>query len=394
MITRRATLEGLAALPFACAGARAAAIPPELLATPCPPKGEWSLWKAYVRHFVQGDGRVFDPTGGGHSTSEGQAYAMVHALVADDRATFDRVLRWMDVHLAGGRLGANLPGWKWGKAEDGDWRLLDANAASDADVWAVWTLLEASRHWGAPRYAELARALAATVLNQEVVDIPGLGATLLPGPVGFVIAEDLWRLNPSYLPLQVLRGIAAHGVPGPWVALAESAARIQREASASGWIADWIGWTSLGPTSDPVGGASGSYDAIRCYLWSGMLHDDDPEKATLATRLDGMVRFWREHGVVPEKVNPALGLAIPRPGPVGFLACILPEIVSQGRAEEIGQLQAQIEATAAPSGLYGTPPTYYDTNLLLFGRAFAEGRLRFLADGRLDPAWKSRCAAP
>ncbi len=114
----------------------------------------------------------------------------------------------------------------------------------------------------------------------------------------------------------------------------------------------------------------------------------------MRTRLDGMVRFWREHGVVPEKVNPALGLAIPRPGPVGFLACILPEIVSQGRAEEIGQLQAQIEATAAPSGLYGTPPTYYDTNLLLFGRAFAEGRLRFLADGRLDPAWKSRCAAP
>jgi len=42
-------------------------------------------------------------------------------------------------------------------------------------------------------------------------------------------------------------------------------------------------------------------------------------------------------------------------------------------------------------GLYGDPPGYYDQNLILFGRGFAEGRFRFAADGSLAPAWERQC---
>src|SRR6185369_16294469 len=53
-----------------------------------------TTWTAYVRSFIQGDGRVIDSRSGGNSTSEGQAYAMLRAVWMDDRVVFDKALTW------------------------------------------------------------------------------------------------------------------------------------------------------------------------------------------------------------------------------------------------------------------------------------------------------------
>ena len=107
--------------------------------------------------FIDAQGRVFDPQGDQHTTSEGQAYAMFFALADNDRATFDRVLAWTQANLANNDLSTHLPAWLWGKDKDGQWKALDPNSASDADVWMAYTLIEAGRLVEQPGlYANLA----------------------------------------------------------------------------------------------------------------------------------------------------------------------------------------------------------------------------------------------
>lgn len=51
----------------------------------CRAEQPWPLWQAYGQRMIAGDGRVLDRTAGDRTTSEGQAYAMFFALVANDR---------------------------------------------------------------------------------------------------------------------------------------------------------------------------------------------------------------------------------------------------------------------------------------------------------------------
>ncbi len=362
--------------------------------TPAGPACEvqpWPLWEAYVEAFIAEDGRVIDPTGGGRSTSEGQAYAMFHALVAGDRATFERALSWADAHLAEGALGERLPGWLWDARDDGSWGLVDENPASDADLWMAYALLEAERLWNEPQYGKLGRRLLARIAEQEVRDIPGLGPTLIPAPYGFDLGDDRWRLNPSYAPLPLLTGLETHKTAGPWSELRRSTVRMLRDGAPHGFAPDWILYDGeRGFEPDPVSGRIGSHDAIRTYLWAGLMHDDAEHKGTVSLRLAGMLRHWRVTGVVPERVDPWSGQVIAEGGPVGFLAVLLPEVIAMADPDELGHLVAQLGGHAH-GGLFGDPPTYYDQNLLLFALGAAEDRYGFRPDGLLDVAWAGGC---
>src|SRR6202162_6512109 len=70
--------------------------------TPATPQcTDWTAYRTFTARFVQADGRVIDySTPTQQTTSEGQSYAMFFALVANDRATFDRLLAWTRTNLA------------------------------------------------------------------------------------------------------------------------------------------------------------------------------------------------------------------------------------------------------------------------------------------------------
>jgi endo-1,4-beta-D-glucanase Y len=147
---------------------------------------DWPLWQAFNRDFIQADGRVLaDESEQRYSTSEGQAYALFFALVANDRAVFDQLLLWTHKNLAGGDLGARLPAWQWGKRADGSWGVVDQNSASDADTWLAYTLLEAGRLWHEPRYRAQGNLMLANIRIHLIRDLPGIGAMLLPAGTGF-----------------------------------------------------------------------------------------------------------------------------------------------------------------------------------------------------------------
>lgn len=394
MFTRRALLRLGLALPGLAAASRAS-------------PASWPQWEAYATAFIQHDGRVIDDQHATrYTTSEGQAYSLFFALVAGDRARFETLLGWTREHLAGGDLGARLPGWRWGRRDDGQWGLVDANAASDADLWLAYALLEAGRLWHEPAWQRLGRRVLTLSAQAEVTRVGGM-TVLLPGPLGFRLDEDTVRLNPSYLVLPQLRRFAAEQPDGPWLDLAFDTVRCLRGAAPRGLAPDWVRLRDGRWLADSIAPDVGSYDAIRCYLWAGLVHADDPLRAPLLASLGGMAGLIRARGgLPPQHVNVRDGSGSGT-APPGFAAALEPCLHAQG---ERAQAQAMADIVrAARTGRQGPagalpdgvgppdrllaqpshPPTYYDQVLALFGSGFMARRYGFRADGALWTAWRS-----
>ena len=362
---------------------------------------DWPHWRDFKQHFIGPDGRVLAANSAMRdSFSEAQSYAMFFALTANDQAAFEQLWRWSVQNLLGADATAGrLPAWHWGRADDGSWRVLDANAASDADLWFAYALLEAGRLWQRPDYQRDGRLLLKAIVEQEVVALPGLGAMLLPGPYGFVQPDGSWRLNPSYLPIPLLRRFALEDPQGPWSEIAASTARMIAATSTKGLAADWVGYRAVADarpafTADPVLGAQGSYDAIRVYLWAGMTAADDPLAKPLRRALAGMARLVRADAGPPEKVDLRSGRGS-GVSPYGFSAAMLPTLRQAGNTAAVAQLAGRARGQQAASMLSAhlgqALPSYYDHALSLFGLGWIENRYQFLRNGQVQLQWQTPC---
>ncbi|MBB5216315.1 cellulose synthase complex periplasmic endoglucanase BcsZ [Parapusillimonas granuli] len=358
---------------------------------------DWPLWELFKKHFVQDSGRVLDAsTKMQHSSSEGQSYGMFFALVAGDDKTFDAIWRWSVDNLAGGDMSQRLPAWIWGVDDDKNWRVLDANSASDGDLWFAYALLEAGRLWSRPDYTRSAHALLRLIEAQEVLDVPGLGRMLLPGKEGFVTPGKEWRFNPSYLPIPLLRRLELEFPAGPWKEIAGNTAKMLARVTPYGLAPDWTAYRAqdggngaFGP--DPAKGAEGSYDAIRNYLWAGMTPMADPLFRAMMISLDGMAFLTRDKGAPPEKVDTLTGRATGE-GPFGFSAALVPYFKASGEPAP-AQLQKQRAESMLRASLAkeGVQPPYYDFVLSLFGLGWVDQYYDFRPDGTLSLPWEKAC---
>lgn len=405
----------------------------------------WPLWNAYASRFIDANGRVIDFKAGDHTTSEGQSYALFFALVQNDRAHFDKVLAWTRDNLAGGDMSAHLPGWLWGKDKDGKWRLLDAGPAADSDCWIAYDLLEAGRLWHQPAYTRIAHSMIAKIARDEVANLPGFGPMLMPGVAANWVHNRVWTVNASYLPLFIFERFAEADPAGPWQSVARNIPLLLAEANRRGFAMDWNdykpadGFRPASPpspppeppkpavqpnadpaatpgkaaqaTSSPAANAPyfvpvpkpaapaapapapplppvGSYDAIRVYLWAGMLDPGARGRSDMLISLAGMAAYLADHDAPPEKVD-ADGTPLAQDGPVGFSAAVLPYLRALPRADQpLAQQRARLAAQLDPAtGLYGKDPAYYDQNLTLFATGFLDSRFRFAPRGELKVEW-------
>ena len=323
------------------------------------------------------------------TVSEGQAYALFFALVANDRTSFDKVLQWTENNLAEGDLTSHLPAWQWGRKDDGAWEVLDKNSASDADLWMVYGLGEAGRLWKEPRYVALSSLLAKRILREETATLPGLGLTLLPAPRGFQVGKKTWRLNPSYLPMQILNWLSDKNVDPAWQRISESSMRILLESAPQGFSPEWTVYDSgKGFRVDGEGKEKGvgDYNAIRVYLWAGMLAPDAPARPQLLAKFTPMVNYIARHGYPPESVNILTGEAN-KAGPPGFSMAMLPMLTA---IRDSDVLQSQLDRLTA------RPPqadAYYEQVLSLFAQGWRDGYYHFAKNGSLLPQWIESCDA-
>ncbi|SFT57325.1 cellulose synthase complex periplasmic endoglucanase BcsZ [Paraburkholderia aspalathi] len=348
-------------------------------------------YRIFVEHFVQADGRVIDYSSPQlKTTSEGQSYGLFFALVANDRATFDRLLNWTRTNLAGNQFDAQnvrLPSWLWGKKPDGSFGVLDPNSASDSDLWIAYDLLQAGRLWHEASYTQLGEALAAQIARQEMTTLPGVGPMLLPGPQGFKNG-GVTRLNPSYLPLPVLRALAKDMPNGPWAKLADSAYKLIKTTAPQGFAPDWAAWQNGQFVVDPKEGDTGSYDAIRVYLWAGLTSPADPLAKPWLAALGGMRAKVAQSGIPPEKVSSTTGTASGE-GPLSYWGALAPYFKALN--DERGLGLARTHLAVLDTNVPGREPVYYDRVLGLFGTGFIDGHYRFDEAGRLVPSWRNAC---
>ncbi len=263
-----------------------------LLAAPGSALGQADPWARYKTRFVSADGRVVDTGNGGQSHSEGQGWGMMLAVHHDDRATFDRMLRWTRASLR--RDADMLHVWRW---MPGPVPVADRNNATDGDLFIAAALLRASERWGDPALAEEGTAIARDVLRLLVRRVADM-LVLLPGSRGFEHRSHV-VLNPSYYALPAIATVA-EAVPDPaWLRLVTDGVRLMRSARFGRWglPPDWIAVSRSDGRASPAQGwpPRFAYDAVRVplwYAWAGLSDE---------TVVGRPVAFWTDsvHRHVP-----------------------------------------------------------------------------------------------
>ncbi|MFO7594031.1 MAG: glycosyl hydrolase family 8 [Pseudomonadota bacterium] len=204
------------------------------------------LWQEYRERFIK-DGRVVDRHQDGISHSEGQGYAMLMAVAADDRASFDQLWEWTRSVL---QRKDDLFSWRYEECPERDAGCVaDYNNASDGDVLIAWALLRAHRRWDESDYNRHARRITDAIAEHLLVSHQQR-LILLPGIEGFA-DEDTLTLNPSYWIFPALEAFSAefdeplwddviasgrwllhqgrfgvHQLPPDWVVLEDGALRL------------------------------------------------------------------------------------------------------------------------------------------------------------------------
>lgn len=168
-------------------------------------------WKFYKENFIKFYGQVVDPQNG-RTTSEGQSYAMLRAVMMDDERTFAGVWAWTKDHMQK-RTSDKLISWLW----EGE-SLGDPSTAADADEDVALALVFASRLWNELNYLSEAKEIISDIWDKEVVEIDG---RLLLASGSDAKRKNGYLVNPSYFSPASYRIFAQIDREHDWEKLAE-----------------------------------------------------------------------------------------------------------------------------------------------------------------------------
>jgi endoglucanase len=274
-------------------------------------------WQAYQQRFIQADGRVIDREADDRSTSEGQAYAMLRAVLIDDQKTFARTLNWAENNLQrqdeSGKRIDQLWAWKWGRGPKGNWQILDANFASDADIDAITALILASRRWKRSEYLTLARTKLQDLWRVSTVQV-GKQRHLLPGPAEAFQTSDTVTLNPSYLAPYAFRLFAQVDSKHNWMSLVDSSYQVLQDSAAVSKVklpSDWIALNTRTGQFQPAPASTAlvsryGFDAYRVW-WRISLDAawfQAPEaKRYLQQHTKHLQQLWRSQQKLPAQID-------------------------------------------------------------------------------------------
>ena len=342
-----------------------------------------SAWQEFKQVYIIDNGRVIDGSDPRRiTTSEGQSYALFFALVENDRQTFERLYEWTRIHLAEGDLTARLPAWLWG-SENNRQGVLDDNSASDSDLWIAYTLIEAGRLWQSDYYQNVGYLLALRILAEETVSLTAGSRQLLPGKKGFM-SESVAKLNPSYVPLPLLAKFAYSSDDKRWQELWAGSVELLLQTQSHGVSPDWVLYDGKRYFYDKNTTAAGSYNAIRTYLWAGMMPSDMEGQVEQLHSLQPFAKAISNNKQVPLMTYADSGLT-QGTSPVGFTAAMLPFLVASGETE----LAAAFDLEVKTQLITDRDNEYYNNVLAMFGTAWYTDKFRFNAKGELIVPWAS-----
>ena len=344
-------------------------------------------WVAYQQRFIQDDGRVIDWESNGRTVSEGQAYAMLRAVLADDPEIFERTLQWAEDNLKRPALPNDDNGqdhlwaWKWGEQENGAWGIIDGNFASDADIDAVTALILAARRWDRPDYLDLARLKLADLWNQSTVTalVPESNPSryLLPGPqTVFQVKPGIVYINPSYLAPYAFRLFAQVDPDHDWMALVDSSYDLLQKTaqlSPKGLPGDWVVLDlttqkiDLSPDGETLQSLY-SFDAYRVWWrvkWDAAWFDEPRAQDWLTQNLPFLEELWQDEQKIPAILNLA-GKSLANYESTAQYAMLYPAF--QGVNQDVAAAIRQHKLLPTyDAGIWDNTDAYYVQNLAWLG---------------------------
>lgn len=269
---RRATLVAIAAgAVVVTAGTAAIAVglnsadtgPPqrpaaESTSTPLPATGAQApdldaaeLATTFLDEWVE-DGRVIRRDEGGDTVSEGQAYGLFAAVIADDEQRFDEIWDWTQDELV---RSDGLMAWRW---DDGG--VVDDEPASDADLDAARALVLAADRFDRDDLRADGIELA-TVIADRLTVVTDRGRILLPGL--WAAERQPYAYNPSYASPVAFEILGAATGDLRWAELQQGSADVTAEVlDATDLPPDWAQVHADG-LIEPMPGPLGEGDPVQ-----------------------------------------------------------------------------------------------------------------------------------
>ncbi|MDB9524403.1 glycosyl hydrolase family 8 [Oscillatoria sp. CS-180] len=336
-------------------------------------------WQIYQQQFIQQDGRVIDFEAGDRTVSEGQAYAMIRAVLVDDQDTFDRTLNWAEDNLRrrneDGEVIDQLWAWKWGQQDTGQWGLIDENFAIDADIDAVFALILAAERWQNRSYLDLAKLKLIDIWNYSTVEFES-DRYLLPGPKSAFQKPDQIYLNPSYLAPYAFRLFADIDPERNWMQLVDTSYEILEESaslSTLGLPGDWVALNLNSGEFEPVPSDSllknqYGFDAYRVWWrigWDAILFDADLAQRYLTDHLAPLQNLWESEKSIPAEFD-LNGNALVEYDTIAQYAMLYAgfQVVDPAIARDMYQRKISPQYQA---GIWDNPSAYYSQNLVWLG---------------------------
>ncbi|MBN9080361.1 MAG: cellulase [Rhizobiales bacterium 62-17] len=230
-------------------------------------------WQAYKARFITNTGRVVDTANDLISHSEGQGYAMLLAVAANDRPTFDRIWTWTRANLM--VRDDQLMAWRWSPNHRPG--VSDMNNASDGDILVAWALAEAGELWADVSYYIAGRRIAVEVGRKLVLFKAQQGALLLPAVNGFSAGErpDGPVVNLSYYVFPAFARLYLVAPELDWNGLTQTGLDLMKAArfGPQSLPTEWISIRDNGIKPADGFPAQFSYNSIRIPLymaWAGV----------------------------------------------------------------------------------------------------------------------------
>jgi endoglucanase len=308
----------------------------------------------FLARYVTPDGRVSRLDQGGDTVGEGQAYGMLMAAAIGDEKRFDAIWDWTKANL---RRRDGLISFLW---KDG--KVVNADAASDADLDAVRALLAASCRFDRPELRREALTLARSIMRNETISTQ-------PGTV--VLVAGQWArkppitINPSYFSPATFAALFVQTKDVRWGTLAGTSRTITNKLM-SGRFRLPPDWGQLrggqpvptGPPENPGSAPEFTFDAPRTLM--RMAEDPNAQGRRIAARA------WRVFkGQQPSNIAIEHDLTGKQIGGTKHPVVLVAAAAAAGAAHQTAERDRLLDAAAA---LDRQSPTYYGAAWVALGR--------------------------
>ncbi|MGH7890429.1 MAG: glycosyl hydrolase family 8 [Thermodesulfobacteriota bacterium] len=315
-----------------------------------------TLWQQYTGHFVSDEGRVIDYYQGSVSHSEGQGYGMLLAVLNDDKPAFDKIWQWTKNNLCVRK--DNLLAWLWGKRQNGEWKVIDYNNATDGDILVAFALLRAQKKWGAGSYDAEALKIIKAIRKEVAFSWQGR-IFLLPGYYGFAV-KDGAVISPSYFVFPAYKLFAEVDDKSFWEKVYGDAKFFLSRAVFSSYRlpSDWVSLSNSDFSISKERSVNFGYEAIRVPLYLSM-----EENHQFPEGINALPSIYKKNGYVPLWVRLTDGAVSSQQAPAGFYAVY--SVVEKKNQDEA---LAKELFEKAKEKLLGEKDDYYSFTLYLLAK--------------------------